>query len=84
MFEKSDVSHAAKTHPVKKGAAKGAALAKSLVYLSLVVLVSAIALIYKYLLLALTYVMARLWPEEFDRDEVIDALTEVEKDSDHD
>ena len=80
MFEKSDVAHAAQTHTVKKGAV----LAKSLVYLPLLVLVSAIALIYKCLLLALTYVMARLYPEEFDRDAIIDALTEVENDSAYD
>ena len=64
--------------------AYGALLAKSLVYLSLIALVSAIALIYKYVLLALTYAMARLYPEEFDRDAVINALTEVEKDSEYD
>ncbi|MGB7902617.1 MAG: hypothetical protein WCG09_09300 [Halobacteriota archaeon] len=84
MFETSDVSHDAEKHTIKKYAAKGAALAKSWAHLPLVVLVSAIALIYKYLLLALTYVIARLYPEEFDRDEVIDALTEVEKGSDYD
>jgi hypothetical protein len=77
MYETSDVSHAAEIHGVKKGAE----LAKSLVYLPLFVLVSAIALIYKYLLFALTYLMTRLYPEEFDRDAVIDALTEVEQNS---
>lgn len=58
-----------------------AVLAKSLVYLSLFGLVSVIALIYKYLLLALIYVMARFYPAKFDRGAVIDALNEVEKDS---
>ena len=61
--------------------ANGAVLAKSLVYLSLFGLVSAIALIYKYLILALIYVMARFYPAKFDRDAVIEALNEVEKDS---
>jgi hypothetical protein len=60
--------------------ANGAVFAKSLAYLSLFGLVSAIALIYKYLLLALTYVMARLYPAKFDRDTIIEALNEVEKD----
>ncbi|MGZ4852443.1 MAG: hypothetical protein ACXV3D_04550 [Halobacteriota archaeon] len=61
--------------------ANGAVLVKSLVYLSLFGLVSAIALIYKYLLLALIYVMARFYPARFDRGAVIEALNEVEKDS---
>jgi hypothetical protein len=61
--------------------ANGAALAKSLVYLSLFGLVSAIALMLKYLLFTLTGVIARLYPTEFDRDAVVDALNEVEKDS---
>ena len=58
-----------------------AAFAKSLVFLTLFGLVSAIVLIYKYLLLAFVYVMARLHPAEFDRDSVIDALNEIEKES---
>jgi hypothetical protein len=61
--------------------ANGAVLAKSLVYLSLFGFVSAIALIYKYLLTSLTYVMARVFPAKIDRDEVIKALHEVEKDT---
>jgi hypothetical protein len=61
--------------------ANSAVLVKSLVYLSLFILVSAIALIYKYLLFAVTYVTATLYPVEFDRDVVIDALNEIEKDS---
>ncbi|MGZ4947302.1 MAG: hypothetical protein ACXV5N_13170, partial [Halobacteriota archaeon] len=61
--------------------ANGAVLPKSLIYLSLFGLVSAIALIYKYLLLALIYVMARFYPARFDRGAVIEALNEVEKDS---
>jgi hypothetical protein len=61
--------------------ANGAVLAKSLIYLSLFGLVSAIAFIYKYVLLALTYVMVRLYPAEFDRDAVIDALSEIKKNS---
>jgi len=60
--------------------ANAVVLAKSLVYLPLFVLVSAIALIYKYLLLVLTYVIAFLYPAKFDRDTVIDALNEIEKD----
>jgi hypothetical protein len=66
---------------IRRRIANGAVLAKSLVCLSLFVLVSAIAVIYKYLILAVTYVMARLYPAEFDRDAVIDALSEIEKDS---
>jgi hypothetical protein len=61
--------------------ANGAVLVKSLVYLSLFVLVSAIALIYKYLLFAVTYAIAALYPAEFDRDVVIDAFNQIEKDS---
>jgi hypothetical protein len=62
----------------------GALVAKSLVYLPLLVLVSAIAFIFKYVVLTLTYVIARLYPEEFDRDAVFAALTEVAKDSAYD
>jgi len=61
--------------------ANGAVLAKSLVYLSLFGLVSAIALIYKYLLLSLIYLMARFYPAKFDRGAVIEALNGVEKNS---
>jgi hypothetical protein len=61
--------------------ANGAIFAKSFVYLSLFGLVSAIAIIYKYLILALIYVMARFYPTKFDRDTVIEALNEIEKDS---
>jgi hypothetical protein len=61
--------------------ASGALLAKSMVYLSLYGLVSAIALIYKYVLFALTFVVARLYPAKFDRDAVMDALNQIEMDS---
>jgi hypothetical protein len=61
--------------------ANGALLAKLMVYLSLYGLVSAIALIYKYLLFALTFVVARLYPAKFDRDAIMDALNQIEKDS---
>jgi hypothetical protein len=61
--------------------ANGALLAKSLIYQSLFVLVSAIALIYKFFLFTLIYVMAPLFPAEFDRDVIIGALNEIEKDS---
>jgi hypothetical protein len=54
---------------------------KSVIYLLLFGLVSAIALIYKYLLRALIHVISRLRPAEFDRDAVINALNEVDKDS---
>jgi hypothetical protein len=65
----------------KRRIANGVVSAKSLVYLSLFGLVSVVALIYKYLLLAMTGVMARLYPAEFDRDMVVEALNEIEKDS---
>ena len=61
--------------------ANRAAFAKSLLYLMLFDLVSAIASIYKYLLLALVYLVARVHPAEFDRDSVIDAVNAIEKDS---
>ena len=66
---------------IRRLIADSAILAKSLVYLSLFGLVSAIAFIYKYLMLALVYVMPYLYSAEFDRDTVIEALREIEKDS---
>jgi hypothetical protein len=66
---------------IRRLTANSAILAKSLVCLSLFGLVSAIAFIYKYLILALTYVMAYFYSAEFDRDTVIEALREIEKDS---
>jgi len=77
MHETSDVSHGTQ----KPAAKKEAVLGKRLVYLPLYVLISAIALIYKHVLLAFIYVIARLYPGAVDRDVVIDALAEVEKDS---
>ena len=75
QFIKRDVTFA------RRLIANGAVLAKSLVYLSLFGLVSAIALIYKYLLLSLIYLMARFYPAKFDRGAVIEALNGVEKNS---
>ena len=66
---------------IRRLIANSAILAKSLVCLSLFGLVSAIAFIYKYLMLALVYVMPYFYSAEFDRDTVIEALREIEKDS---
>ena len=58
--------------------AYGAILAKSLVYLSLFVIISVIAFIYKYLILAVIYIIPLFYPAEFDRDAFIQALSEIE------
>gem|GEM_PF-744928 len=43
--------------------------------------VSAMALFYKYLLLALTYAVALISTDEFDRNALLDAVIEAQKDS---
>jgi hypothetical protein len=63
---------------IRRLTANAAILAKSLVYLLLFILVSAIAFIYKYLILAVIYVIARLYPAKFDSDAVLDALSECD------
>ena len=60
---------------------KNAMRVKILVCLSCLALVSAIALFSKYLLLALTYAVALISTDEFDRNALLDAVAEAQKGS---
>jgi hypothetical protein len=54
---------------------------KVLMCLLFLALVSAMALFSKYLLLALTYAVALISADEFDRNALLDAVIEAQKDS---